>query len=40
MLKCVFDVEKGKGLKLIELMEGVTVDDVRKNTGCQFEVAL
>jgi len=36
----VFDVEKGKGLKLIELMEGATVDEVRKSTGCKFEVAL
>jgi len=29
-----------KGLVLIELMDGVTVDDVRKNTACDFAVNL
>ena len=37
---CVFSVEKGKGLTLIELHDGVSVDDVRARTGCNFEVAL
>jgi 3-oxoacid CoA-transferase len=35
----VFEVRKGKGLTLIELNEGVSVDDVRNKTGCGFEVA-
>jgi 3-oxoacid CoA-transferase len=35
---CVFEVEKGKGLTLIELQEGVTVDDVKAKTGCPFKV--
>ncbi|GFZ94976.1 3-oxoacid CoA-transferase [Dyella caseinilytica] len=35
---CVFEVAKGKGLTLIELQEGVTVDEVKAKTGCPFEV--
>jgi 3-oxoacid CoA-transferase len=35
---CVFEVEKGKGLTLIELQEGVTVDEVKAKTGCPFKV--
>jgi 3-oxoacid CoA-transferase len=35
---CVFEVEKGKGLTLIELQEGVTVDEVKAKTGCTFNV--
>jgi 3-oxoacid CoA-transferase len=35
---CVFEVAKGKGLTLIELQEGVTVDEVKAKTGCAFEV--
>ncbi len=37
---CVFEVAKGKGLTLIELNPGVTVDEVKAKTGCSFEVAL
>jgi 3-oxoacid CoA-transferase len=37
---CVFAVEKGKGLTLLELNEGVSLDDVKAKTGCAFEVAL
>ena len=37
---CVFEVAKGEGLTLIELQEGVTVDEVRAKTGCEFKVAL
>jgi 3-oxoacid CoA-transferase len=37
---CVFDVEPGKGLTLTELHPGVTVQDVRAKTGCDFKVAL
>ncbi|HUA78845.1 MAG TPA: 3-oxoacid CoA-transferase subunit B [Dyella sp.] len=35
---CVFQVEKGKGLTLIELQQGVTVEDVKAKTGCPFDV--
>jgi 3-oxoacid CoA-transferase len=35
---CVFEVQKGKGLTLIELQEGVTVDEVKAKTGCAFAV--
>ncbi|CAH2075347.1 unnamed protein product, partial [Iphiclides podalirius] len=37
--KCVFEVDKGKGLILTELAEGVTVEDVIVSTGCEFTVA-
>ncbi|KAI9193571.1 dynamic domains of succinyl-Coa:3-Ketoacid-coenzyme A transferase from Pig heart [Polychytrium aggregatum] len=38
---CVFEVDRDrKVLQLVELMPGVTVEDVKKNTGCAFEVAL
>ncbi|WP_255457659.1 3-oxoacid CoA-transferase subunit B [Rhodanobacter sp. K2T2] len=36
---CVFEVAKGQGLTLIELNEGVTVDEVKQKTGCGFTVA-
>src|SRR5690348_4956465 len=35
----VFEVEKGKGLTLIELNEGVTLDEVKAKTGCRFAVS-
>jgi len=35
----VFEVEKGKGLVLTEIAEGVTLDQVKEATGCQFAVA-
>ena len=38
---CVFDVlPHGEGLVLRELQDGVTVDDVRDKTGCDFGVSL
>jgi len=37
---CVFDVEPGHGLVLIEMHPGVTVEEVRAKTGCDFTVAL
>uniref|UniRef100_A0A2K5Y277 3-oxoacid CoA-transferase n=1 Tax=Mandrillus leucophaeus TaxID=9568 RepID=A0A2K5Y277_MANLE len=37
--KAVFDVDKKKGLTLIELWEGLTVDDTQKSTGCDFAVS-
>ena len=36
---CVFEVAKGKGLTLIELNDGVTLDEVKAKTGCAFAVA-
>ena len=35
----VFDVDKDKGLTLIEIAEGVTLDQVKAATGCDFHVA-
>ncbi|KAI4872846.1 hypothetical protein NFI96_030923 [Prochilodus magdalenae] len=35
--KAVFDVDKNKGLTLIEVWEGLTPDDIRKCTGTDFE---
>ncbi|MFM9968869.1 MAG: 3-oxoacid CoA-transferase [Burkholderiales bacterium] len=37
---CVFEVEKGKGLALKELHPGVTLDQVKAKTGCEFRLAL
>lgn len=38
---CVFDCDKqgGSGLTMVEIAPGITVDDVRKVTGCDFKVA-
>ena len=36
---CVFKVDKGQGLTLIELHDGVTLDEVKAKTGCEFAVA-
>ncbi|KAK2193966.1 hypothetical protein NP493_4g09039 [Ridgeia piscesae] len=36
--KGVFDVDPNKGMTLTELAHGVTVEDVREATGCDFEV--
>lgn len=36
---CVFDVDFTAGLTLIELAEGVTVDEVRAKTEAGFRVA-
>ncbi|MBS4730355.1 3-oxoacid CoA-transferase subunit B [Mycobacterium sp. SM1] len=37
---CVFDVQPERGLTLIELRPGVTLDEVRAKTGCDFSVAV
>lgn len=37
--KAVFEVEKGVGLTLIEVAEGLTVDDVIASTGAKFTVS-
>ncbi|KAI5304449.1 hypothetical protein KEM55_000061 [Ascosphaera atra] len=36
---CVFDVDFSRGLTLVEIAEGVTVDEVKAKTGAPFEVA-
>ena len=36
---CVFEVVHNQGLVLKELFEGVTLDEVKKKTGCEFLVA-
>jgi 3-oxoacid CoA-transferase len=37
--QCVFDVDFTEGLTLIELADGVTVDEVRSKTGAEFKEA-
>ena len=36
---CVFEVERGQGLTLTELAEGVTVDEVKSKTAASFGVS-
>lgn len=36
---CVFEVERGSGIRLVELAEGVTLDEVREKTEAAFEVS-
>ena len=33
-------MDNKKGLTLIELWEGLTVDDIKKSTGCDFTVSV
>ncbi|XP_024130472.1 3-oxoacid CoA transferase 1a [Oryzias melastigma] len=37
--KAVFDIDKTKGLTLIEIWEGLTPDDIKACTGTEFEVS-
>ncbi|GAB6032759.1 Succinyl-CoA:3-ketoacid coenzyme A transferase 1, mitochondrial [Chamberlinius hualienensis] len=37
--KCVFKVDNERGLTLIELADGVTVEDIVNSTGCEFKLA-
>ncbi|XP_053434998.1 succinyl-CoA:3-ketoacid coenzyme A transferase 1, mitochondrial-like [Nycticebus coucang] len=37
--KAVFDMDKKKGLTLIELWEGLTVEDIQRSKGCDFAVS-
>ncbi|VVC96299.1 unnamed protein product [Leptidea sinapis] len=37
--KCVFQVDKEKGLTLTELAEGVKVEDIVASVGCEFDVS-
>jgi len=34
----VFDVIKGKGLKMVEIAPGVSISEVQQKTGCKFEI--
>ena len=36
--KCVFKIDKNKGLILKELWPTVSIEDVKESTGCEFEV--
>lgn len=38
-LQCVFDVDFTNGLTLIELADGVTVEEVKSKTEAPFSVA-
>lgn len=40
LFQAVFDVDKNKGLTLIEILEGLTPDDIKACTGTEFEVRL
>ncbi len=35
----VFDFERGNGITLIEMFEGVTLEQIKSLTGCEFNVA-
>ena len=35
----VFDFEREGGMTLIEMFEGVTLDEIKSKTGCDFLVA-
>jgi 3-oxoacid CoA-transferase len=39
VLQCVFDVDFTEGLTLIELADGVTVEEVKAKTDAPFKVA-
>jgi 3-oxoacid CoA-transferase len=36
---CVFDVNSENGLELLEIAEGVGMEDVKASTGCSFKVS-
>ena len=38
-LQGVLEVDRERGLTLTEVAEGVSVEDVRTSTGCDFQVA-
>lgn len=39
VLQAVFDVDPEDGLKLVEIAEGVGIEDILTTTGCEFAVA-
>ena len=39
MMQAVFDVDFAHGLTLIEVADGVSVDEVKSKTGAPFKVA-
>ena len=36
----VFDIDKERGLILVEISKGVSVHDIQGATGCSFEASL
>jgi 3-oxoacid CoA-transferase len=38
--KCVFKVNKGEGLVLIEIDAGLEIKDITASTGCHFKVKI
>ena len=36
--KCVFEINKAEGLTLIELAEGIQLQEILDTTGCEFKV--
>lgn len=38
--QAVFDVDQTKGLTLIEVLEGLTPEDIKACTGAEFEVGI
>jgi 3-oxoacid CoA-transferase len=36
---CVFDCDKTLKLNLVEIAPGLTVDDIRRCTACDFDIA-
>ena len=38
--KCVFEVNKGEGLVLIEIDAGLKIKDITASTGCLFKVKI
>jgi 3-oxoacid CoA-transferase len=37
--KCVFKVDKQNGLILIEIADGVTLDELSRTTDCEFKIS-
>jgi 3-oxoacid CoA-transferase len=35
----VFKIDKGQGLILTEIADGVKIDEIMKKTGCDFKIA-
>lgn len=37
-MQCVFNVDKEKGLTLIEIAEDAQIEDILTSTGCEFNI--